>query len=89
MRALAVVCSLVLCCALVTGAQAEEQYRRVTVAEPYLEMHTGPGRGYPVFNVVERGDEVELLKRRTEWFKVRDARGREGWVHERDRKSVV
>ncbi|WP_405232199.1 SH3 domain-containing protein [Lentisalinibacter salinarum] len=84
MRSLAVVFALFLCCVLATDAQAEERYRQVTVAEPYLEMHTGPGRGYPVFNVVERGDAVELLKRRTEWFKVRDTRGREGWVHERE-----
>lgn len=74
----------ILCLMLAGGAIAEETYRRVTVADPYLEMHTGPGRGYPVFNVVDRGGAVELLKRRTEWFKVRDESGREGWVHERE-----
>jgi len=44
-------------------------------------MHTGPGRGYPVFFVAERGERLDLLKRRTDWFKVRVARGEEGWVH--------
>lgn len=50
------------------------------VAEPYLEMHTGPGRGFPVFNVVDRGELVTVIKRRTDWFLVRTRRGKEGWV---------
>lgn len=54
---------------------------RVQVADPYIDVHTGPGRGYPVFHVVEQGGWVELLKRRTQWIKVRTPRGREGWVH--------
>lgn len=41
------------------------------ITQPYIELHTGPGRGYPIFHVVERGDKVELLKRRTHWIKVR------------------
>lgn len=52
----------------------------VEVIDPYLEMHTGPGRGYPRFHVVDRGETVEILKRRTDWFLVRDAGGDEGWV---------
>ena len=53
----------------------------VSVADPYLELHTGPGRGYPITHVVPRGEEISVLKRRTDWFKVRDQRGREGWAH--------
>jgi len=52
----------------------------VAVADPYLEMHTGPGRGYPIFHVVDRGETVEIIKQRTDWFLVRDADGDEGWV---------
>ena len=52
------------------------------VTEPYLELHTGPGRGYPVTQVVARGDSVDVLYRRTEWFRVRTERGVEGWVAE-------
>jgi hypothetical protein len=59
----------------------EREYRTIEVADPYLEMHTGPGQGYPVTYVVERGDPVQILMRRTDWFKVRADRGREGWVH--------
>lgn len=63
-------------------AQSAEDYRQVVVAEPYLEMHTGPGRGYPVFHVVERGAQVAVIKQRTDWYLVREPRGREGWVPE-------
>lgn len=53
----------------------------VEIADPYIELHTGPGRGYPVFYVVERGETITLLKRRTDWFQVRTERGKEGWVY--------
>jgi hypothetical protein len=61
-------------------AQAAEDYRSVSVADPYLEMHTGPGKGYPVFHVVDRGEEIEIVMRRTDWFQVRAENGTEGWV---------
>lgn len=54
---------------------------RVQVADPYLELRTGPGRGYPIFYVAAREEWVEILLRHTDWFKVRTAGGREGWVH--------
>lgn len=61
-------------------AQAADEYRTVAVADPYLEMHTGPGRGYPIFHIVDRGESVEVLAQRTDWFKVRAPDGKEGWV---------
>jgi hypothetical protein len=64
-------------------ARARE-YLQLFVAQPYLELHTGPGRGYPVTQVVGRGEAVDVLMRRTEWFKVRTERGVEGWAYERD-----
>ena len=63
------------------AASAEREHREVTIADPFIELHTGPGKGYPVFFVAERGEQIALLKRRTEWFKVQVARGQEGWVH--------
>ena len=53
----------------------------VTVEEPYIEMHTGPGRGYPVFNVVEQGNTVEILKRKTNWYKIKSVDGKTGWTN--------
>jgi hypothetical protein len=58
----------------------KEPLRQAVVADPFLEMHTGPGVGYPIFNVVGRDDKVEILKRRTDWFYVRTERQVEGWV---------
>lgn len=70
------------------GAWAAEQ-PVVTVADPYLEMHTGPGKGYPIFHVVDRDETVTVLKRRTDWFKVRTDRGEEGWVnHEQMERTL-
>jgi len=69
---------------LVTTAHGADNSRNrdyeVVVADPFIEMHTGAGRGYPVFYVVERGRHVKVLKRRTDWFLVRTERGMEGWV---------
>jgi hypothetical protein len=67
----------------------EQQFFQVKVAEPYLELSAGPGRGYPVFHIVERGESVEVLKRRTDWFKVRTARGKEGWARREDMELTV
>ena len=55
-------------------------YVEVTVGDAYLEMRTGPGRGYPVTRVVPRGEKVDVLMRRTDWYKVRDDQGKTGWV---------
>jgi hypothetical protein len=60
-------------------AQAKERLF-VEVADPYIELHTAPGRGFPIFHVIPRGEPVTLLKRRTDWIKVEDERGRSGWV---------
>ena len=65
---------------IATSVQAADVNERVQVADPYLELHTGPGRGYPVTQVVERGEWIEILKRKTDWFKVRTAAGKEGWA---------
>src|SRR5210317_1166165 len=59
---------------------AAAELRTVTVADPYLEMHTGPGRGYPVFHVVDRGESVDVVMQRTDWYLVRTGNGKEGWV---------
>ena len=75
--------------AVTTPGRCATQYLQVFVAAPYLEMHTGPGRGYPVFHVVPRDESVDVLKRHTDWFKVRTERGIEGWVAQRDMLQTV
>ena len=67
--------------ALVCSGMVMAEEWRVQIADPYIDIHTGPGRGYPVFHVVEEGAWITLIKRRTQWIKVRSPRGQEGWVH--------
>lgn len=62
------------------GMAAEEKKNFLNVADPYIEVHTGPGRGYPIFYVVGRGEWIEVLFRQTDWFKVRTDDNKEGWV---------
>jgi Bacterial SH3 domain len=83
---------LALCLLLLLAAplaRSAQQYLQVFVAAPYLQLHTGPGRGYPVFYVVERDASVDVIKRRTDWFKVRTERGIEGWVSRQDMANTV
>jgi hypothetical protein len=70
-------------------ASAEDADREVVVDDPFIEMHTGPGRGYPIFYIGERGEHIALLKRRTEWYKIRTERGKEGWVHEQQLQTTL
>jgi uncharacterized protein YraI len=65
---------------LVSTTLAADELAEVKVADPYLEMHTGPGEGYPIFHVVDRGEFVEVLKSRTVWYKIRTTKGMIGWV---------
>jgi len=58
----------------------EPEQHFVEVADPYIEMHSGPGRGYPIFYVAARGEWVQLLYRKTDWFRVLTEDGKEGWV---------
>ena len=67
-----------------TPAHAARELLQLFVTQPYLELHTGPGRGYPVTQVVARGESLDVLFRRTDWFKVRTERGVEGWAAARE-----
>jgi uncharacterized protein YgiM (DUF1202 family) len=73
--------------ALLSGAGKRSEPLRV--ADPFLELHTGPGRGYPVFYVVERGGWVLVELRRTDWFQVRAAGGQIGWVPRKQLEATL
>ena len=86
----AALASLVLLGLLLTPAvSGAREYLQLFVAQPYLELHTGPGRGYPVFNVVPRDGSVDVLFQRTDWFKVRTEHGVEGWASQQDMLGMV
>jgi len=66
---------------LIAGiSRAQEEAQQVVVEDPFIELHTGPALAYPIFYVVDRGERIAVLSRRTDWFKVRAPRGQEGWV---------
>ena len=52
----------------------------VTIADPFVEMHTGAGSGYPIFHVVDRGSQISIIKQRTSWIKIQTVNGEVGWA---------
>lgn len=83
--ALALLAMVILFAGLTMPAQAKQrEYLQLFVAQPYLELRTGPGRGYPVTQVVARGESFDVLYRRTDYFRVRTEKGVEGWASARD-----
>ena len=76
--------SLALIVMLLAGPAGLADEWPVQVAEPYLELRSGPARNYPVIQTAERDENVTILKQRTAWFKVRTERGYTGWAHRDD-----
>jgi len=58
----------------------EEPVAQVRIADPFVELHTGAGTGYPIFHVIDRGSRISILKQRTNWIKIRAVNGEVGWV---------
>ena len=61
----------------------------VQIADPYIELRTGPGRGYPIYFVAPRSDWVEIELRHTDWFRVRTEDGKVGWVSRQQLESTL
>ncbi|MFZ2648924.1 MAG: hypothetical protein WA210_02355 [Burkholderiaceae bacterium] len=78
--AFTLVCALG-CGAACAVAEDEGGGERVQVADPYIELRTGPGRGFPVFFVAARREWITIELRRTDWFRVRTEGGKIGWAN--------
>jgi SH3-like domain-containing protein len=76
----ALVLSLLLACGPAVLHAADDTLPTLAVSEAFVDLHTGPGRGYPVFHVAARGDVVQLLLAHTSWVKLRTSTGVEGWA---------
>lgn len=73
---------------LILPAQADDD-PQVTVTDAFINVYTGPGRGYPIFHIVERGETITLLKSRTEWIKIETYRGKTGWIQREDMQFTL
>ncbi len=76
---------LALACQSALAADTE----RVQIADPYIEMRTGPGRGYPIFNVAARHEWIVIELRHTDWYRVRTENGKVGWVQRQQLESTL
>ncbi|MEM9384357.1 MAG: SH3 domain-containing protein [Pseudomonadota bacterium] len=72
-----------------TAGWARKAPVQLTVADPYLELRTGPHSGYPVTQIADRGEPIEVLKRRTDWYKIRTVRDYVGWVSREDLARTI
>jgi uncharacterized protein YgiM (DUF1202 family) len=79
------------CLAVLFGAAwtAAARAELLQVTDPFVELRTGPGRGYPVFHVAARDEKIEVLLRSTDWYRVRTENGRQGWVHRQQLESTL
>ena len=72
--------------AAATSATGDE---RLQIADPYLELRTGPGRGYPIFFVAQRDDWIQVEVRYTDWYRVRTDGGKVGWVSRQQLETTL
>ncbi len=62
---------------------------QLVVIDPFVEMRTGPGRGHPIFHSIEKGEQLHIFKKRTDWFKVTTEGGIQGWVKRSDLRKTL
>jgi uncharacterized protein YraI len=58
----------------------DEQLQQVKIADPFINLHTGPGSAYPIFHVIKRGTLVTIIRRQTSWFEIQAEDGKSGWA---------
>lgn len=63
---------------------ADDKPIELQIQVPYIELHSGPGVGYPIINVIEQGESVQVLVKRTSWLKIKDQRKNIGWLNQND-----
>lgn len=62
------------------GAFVHADAVQLEVAAPYLELRSGPGRNFPAFHALSRGDKVRVKNRETDWIQLQTSKGIIGWV---------
>lgn len=74
----------------VGSAQAQDlKSERLQIADPYIELRTGPGRGYPIFFVAARKEFIVVEMRHTDWYRVQTEGGKVGWVNREQLETTL
>lgn len=56
------------------------KYRTITVTATDVNFRSGPGTGYQVLGMLQKGDTLRLIERQGEWIRGVSPRGVTGWV---------
>lgn len=55
---------------------------KLIVMDTFLEIHSGPGRGYPVIHTMEQDEPINVLRRRGSWYQVSNKHNKQGWIQQ-------
>ncbi|NRB39110.1 MAG: SH3 domain-containing protein [Pseudomonadales bacterium] len=66
-----------------THAEETDSQTKYTVTAPYLELRSGPARGYPILFTLKYHQQLQILSRKTQWLKVKTEEGDIGWIQEK------
>ncbi len=78
-----------LCLVPFTVSAQKKNLPQVKVFDPFIELHSGPGKKFSVIYTAEQNEWITLLKQRTAWVKVRLQNGKTGWVFEQNLKNTL
>jgi hypothetical protein len=73
----------------VESAEQDDSGYLVTIADPFIELHTGPSAGYPIFHVVDRGQRVRIIRQKTNWFRLETSDGVSGWASREQMRQTL
>jgi hypothetical protein len=68
---------------------ADDKVEPLQVTDAYIELRTGPGRGFPIFFVAEKSEWITIELRHTDWYRVRTAGGKQGWVQRKQLETTL
>lgn len=63
--------------------------QKLFIKDPFIELHTGPGRAYPVSAVALNGEIIKVSKRKTSWYQIETEKKQSGWVSEKQLKKTL
>ncbi|VAW96681.1 hypothetical protein MNBD_GAMMA22-1039 [hydrothermal vent metagenome] len=69
---------------VVNAKEKTKKYKKnltIRVLDPFLELHTGPGANFPIYDIIERGEAIVIIRRKTDWYQVRGSLNRVGWAN--------